>query len=136
MHNGDDDAGADGPPGRGNKPAVYGERQTSRVHSALEVIDQKLKEADSFDLIERLVWLRGELIKQNERIETGKQKRRVESLAEWSKTVGRIAAMAIGAALLVQGNQIAGMFLIGIGVYFIAPTFAGRFFSTLTGKEE
>jgi hypothetical protein len=115
-------------------PSVPAQSDLRRL-SAGELIEQRFGTIGSARELAQLVEIRGEIIRQDEAVEARRHKRRLESIESWSKIVGRLSAIAIGTTMIFVGDRVLGAFILGIGLYFVAPSFVGRFFSKATGGD-
>ncbi|MBE9017567.1 hypothetical protein C7Y66_24295 [Chroococcidiopsis sp. CCALA 051] len=96
--------------------------------TALLQVEERIAKANSPQ--EALVWtqIRGELIKQNEIIKEGKQKRLIQNVQIWRRISVSIAALTIGLVFFSIGSTEAGLLVIGVFLYELVPDLAKEAF--------
>lgn len=89
--------------------------------TALLQVEERIAKANSPQ--EALFWtqIRGELIKQNEIIKEGKQKRLIQNVQIWRRISVSVAALTIGLVFFSIGSIEAGLLVIGVFLYEIVP---------------
>lgn len=90
-------------------------------NTALLQVEERIAKANSPQ--EALVWtqIRGELIKQNEIIKEGKQKRLIQNVQIWQRISVSVAALTIGLVFFSIGSTEAGLLVIGVFLYELVP---------------
>ena len=89
--------------------------------TTLSQVEERLSQANSPQ--EALFWIqiRGELIKQNEIIQEGDRRRFVQQIQLWRRIGVSVAALTIGLVFFSIGSTEAGLLVIGVFLYELAP---------------
>lgn len=86
-------------------------------------IESRLVKAQSNQ--EAILWtqIRGEVIRQNEIVQDGHHRRFLNKFQVFRRTALSLAALTIGLLLVNRGFLTIGMFILGVGLYELAPGF-------------
>ena len=104
-------------------PSMPMEASRSEERSIIRSIDQRIAKAkDPRDIV---LWtkVRDEIIRQNERIEDPRHRRRLQSIQLYFKMGFSIVAFATGVLMLVYGFIYLAPLIIGAGLFALAPDF-------------
>lgn len=104
--------------------------------TALAKIEERIAQANSSQ--EALFWtqIRGEIIKQNEIIKEGRQRRLIQNVQIWRRICVSIAALTLGLVLFSTGSTEAGLLILGVFLYELAPNLVKEaFLGRGKGKE-
>ncbi len=104
------------------KPEKYVEK------TLLSSLEQRL--VDSKSPQETILWtqVRGEIIRQNEESEEQNHRRLLEKIQLIFKMGFSIITFIVGTLLVLNGFSFVGLFMIGAGLYGLAPDFVKSFF--------
>ena len=104
--------------------------------TAISKIEERIAKANS--LQEALFWtqIRGEIVKQNEIIKEGRQKRLIQNVQIWRRICVSVAALTIGLVLFSNGSTEAGLLILGAFLSELAPNLVKEaFLGRDKGKE-
>jgi hypothetical protein len=89
--------------------------------TALSQVEERIAKAHSPQ--EALFWtqIRGEIVKQNEIIQAGKQRRFIQQIQIWQRIGVSVAALTIGLVFFSLGSTEVGLLVIGVFLYELAP---------------
>ena len=104
-----------------------------------EWLERAMHNAPSIQELEKLVKLRGDLIRQDEkrlddqqrreeRIADNNHRRRMDAVTTLTNIAKAAAGMGMGYILTIKGYPYPGMFALGVGLYSVAPKFVTDFF--------
>jgi hypothetical protein len=100
---------------------------SARVSTALDALDQKISSASAAEL-PKLIAARGEIIKQDERLLDGAERRGSGRRAFYAKVAFSIAAIGVGTGLVATGFGLPGFFLIGGSAAVYVPDYVRTYF--------
>ncbi|NJP21645.1 MAG: hypothetical protein HC763_24540 [Hydrococcus sp. CRU_1_1] len=86
----------------------------------LAKIEERLVQATSPEEIDLWMWVRGEIIRQNEVIKDNKHQRSLEKLRIIRKTSLSGVAITIGIGFVISGLNIPGLLILGVAFYELA----------------
>lgn len=101
----------------------------------LQSIDNRLAEADSYPDIVLWTRVRGEVLKQNESATEQSHRRSLEKIQLLYKMTFSIGAFTVGTVLIVSSFVYPGFFILGAGLYGLAPSYVLDFFKNFYRNE-
>jgi len=101
----------------------------------LAAVEERLVKANSPQEI--LLWtqVRGEIQRQDDLLKEQEHRRKLERIQIIFKMGLSMVAVVTGAGLAVGGFQYAGLFVLGAGLYGLAPDYVKDFFRGREGRE-
>lgn len=101
----------------------------------LPAVEERLVKANSPQEIILWTQVRGEIIRQDNILKNQEHRQYLERIQVRFKMVLSIIAVLTGAGLIVGGFPYAGLFVLGAGLYELAPDYVKGFFQRREGSE-
>lgn len=98
--------------------------QLAEKQASVDILDsvaERLAQASSPRDVVLWTQVRGELLRQNEEVEDRKQQRQLERIQLYGKLLLSMIAIVVGVLLLKWGYGVAGLFSLGVGLFWLAP---------------
>ena len=89
----------------------------------LLAIDERISQADDFQEIVFLTYVRKEIIQQDEETKNQEHERFLEKAQVWFKMGFSVIAFAVGIGLLIGGLTYPGLLISGAGLFGVAPDY-------------
>jgi hypothetical protein len=105
-----------------SKPGVP--NQLVKKQASVDILDsvaERLAQASSPRDVILWTQVRGELLRQNEEVKDRKQQRQLESIQLYGKLLLSMVAIVVGVLLLKWDYGVAGLFSLGVGLFWLAP---------------
>jgi hypothetical protein len=96
----------------------------------LAKVEERLANATTPEEIVLWTRVRAEILKQNELAEEGKHRRTLEKVEVASQKAVTAAALGIGVGLIIIGVPEIGLFVLGAGLFKLAPDYVKKVFAT------
>jgi hypothetical protein len=109
--------------------------KTDDKSQALKAIDERLAGSESPQDIILWTQVRGEILRQNEEVESRRHQRHLERLELYSKMLLSLVAISVGVLLSKLGYVTAGFFALGAGLFWLAPDLVKTYFNKFGPKE-
>ena len=109
-----------------NLPAIH--EPSDNQTGAQEDIDRKIAATSDPNDAYRLVELRGLVIEQDESRKDRKQARKESNREFWFNSSLKLVAIGVGVTVMYTFNPYLGCFILGIGLYGLAPKLIETFF--------
>ncbi len=105
-----------------NEPTALTQRESGEV-PVLLAIDERISQADDFQEIVFLTYVRKEIIQQDEETKNQEHERFLEKAQVWFKMGFSVIAFAVGIGLLIGGLTYPGLLISGAGLFGVAPDY-------------
>ena len=105
-----------------NEPTALTQRE-SDGRSVLSSIEERLTQADDFQEIVFLTYVRKEIIQQDEEAKNQEHQRFLEKAQVWYKMGFSVIAFVVGIGLLIGGLTYPGLLISGAGLFGVAPDY-------------
>ena len=105
-----------------DEPTALTQRESGEVPVLLS-IDERISQADDFQEIVFLTYVRKEIMQQDEEAKNQEHQRFLEKAQVWYKMGFSVIAFAVGIGLLIGGLAYPGLLISGAGLFGVAPDY-------------
>ena len=105
-----------------DEPTTLTQGESGEVPVLLS-IDERISQADDFQEIVFLTYVRKEIIQQNEETKNQEHERFLEKAQVWFKMGFSVSAFVVGIGLLIGGLTYPGLLISGAGLFGVAPDY-------------
>ena len=105
-----------------DEPTALTQRESGEIPVLLS-IDERISQADDFQEIVFLTYVRKEIIQQDEETKNQEHERFLEKAQVWFKMGFSVIAFAVGIGLLIGGLTYPGLLISGAGLFGVAPDY-------------
>jgi hypothetical protein len=105
-----------------DEPTALTQRESGEVPVLLS-IDERISQADDFQEIVFLTYVRKEIIQQDEEAKNQEHQRFLEKAQVWYKMGFSVIAFVVGIGLLIGGLAYPGLLISGAGLFGVAPDY-------------
>lgn len=105
-----------------DEPTALTQHNSGEV-PVLLAIDERISQADDFQEIVFLTYVRKEIIQQDEETKNQEHERFLEKAQVWFKMGFSVIAFAVGIGLLIGGLTYPGLLISGAGLFGVAPDY-------------
>ena len=105
-----------------NEPTALTQGESDEI-SVLASIEERLIQADDFQEIAFLTYVRKEIIRQDDEAKNQEHQRSLEKAQVWYKMGFSVIAFVVGIGLLIGGLTYPGLLISGAGLFGVAPDY-------------